>query len=140
MEEKKFSKYNLAMFKRVAQNANQAIQRKNKLAAKIAELQAEYDKEVRMIELMDAPVRELTGGYSVEQIVKKVVTPTDKVDKNGNIVNITTFEFIYPDTIIPTIATIKVPETPGTAGSDFGLDTANQTQISHPVLDVVENY
>ena len=50
-----------------------------------------------------APTKAMTGGFGTEDIIKKVVTPTDKLDKNGNVVKITTYEFIYPETIIPTV-------------------------------------
>lgn len=69
----------------------------------------------------------MTGGYGTEAIIKKVVTPTDKLDKNGNVIKQTTYEFIYPDTIVPPI--IEVPEMP-TAGSDYDVDetTMNSTE------------
>ena len=44
-------------------------------------------------------------GYHTENIIRKVVTPTDQVDKNGNIIKKVTFEFIYPDTIVPPVTT-----------------------------------
>lgn len=99
--EKKFTKFELARMKRTAQNVDQYIQKKNKLEAKQAELQAELDKLKQLIELTDAPTMAMTGGYGTEDIIKKVVTPTNKFDKNGNLIKTTTFEFKYPDTIIP---------------------------------------
>lgn len=72
-----------------------------------------------LIDLSDAPVKLMTGGYGVEELVKKVVTPTDKLDKNGNVIKQTTYEFIYPDTIVPPV--IEVPEIP-TMGSDYDTD------------------
>lgn len=101
MKVKKFTKFELARLKRTAQNVDQYIQRKNKLSAKIAELQAELDGIQQLIELTDAPTKAMTGGYGTEDIIKKIVTPTDKLDKNGNVIKQTTYEFLYPDTIIP---------------------------------------
>lgn len=100
MEEKKFTKFELARLKRTAQNVEQFVARKNKLNAQIEKLQAELDSVNQMIELTDAPTVAMTG-YHSEDIIRKVVTPTDKLDKNGNVVKMTSFEFIYPDTIIP---------------------------------------
>lgn len=100
--EKKFTKFELARLKRTAQNVEQFVARKNKLTAQIAELQAELDSVNNMIDLTDAPTVALTG-YHSEQIIRKVVTPTDKLDKKGNILKQTTFEFIYPDTIVPPV-------------------------------------
>lgn len=134
MSEKKFTKFELARMKRTAQNVDQYITKKNKLVAKIAELQAELDGLNSLIELTDAPTRAMTGGYGTEDIIKKVVTPTDKLDKNGNVVKITTYEFLYPETIIPVaVATeeseevaeeIEVVETTGYPGVEEAAEEA----------------
>lgn len=105
MSEKKFTKFELARMKRTAQNVDQYITRKNKLATKIAELQLELNSINELIELTDAPTKAMTGGYGTEDIIKKVVTPTDKLDKNGNVIKVTTYEFLYPETIVPCITT-----------------------------------
>ena len=111
MSEKKFTKFELARMKRTAQNVDQYITKKNKLVAKITELQAELDGLNSLIELTDAPTKAMTGGYGTEDIIKKVVTPTDKLDKNGNVVKVTSYEFLYPETIIPvTVATEETEE------------------------------
>lgn len=101
--EKKFTKFELARMKRTAQNVDQYVTKKNRLVAKIAEMQKEVDELQQLIDLSDAPIKLTTGGYGVEQIVRKVVTPTDKLDKNGNVLKQTTYEFIYPDTIVPPV-------------------------------------
>lgn len=109
MEKKKFTKFELARLKRTAQNVSQFVTKKNKLITQIAELQAELDSINNMIDLTDAPTVALTG-YHSEQIIKKVVTPTDKLDKKGNILKQTTYEFIYPDTIIPPVVEEPIVE------------------------------
>ena len=125
MEEKKFTKFELARIKRTAQNVDQFVTRKNKLAAKVAEMQKEIDELQQLIDMSDAPVKLTTGGYGVEQLVKKVITPTDKLDKNGNIIKQTSFEFIYPDTIVPPVAEIPtevaetIPVEDATDAADF---------------------
>lgn len=101
MTEKKFTKFELARMKRTAQNVDQYITKKNKLVAKITELQVELDGLNSLIELTDAPTKAMTGGYGTEDIIKKVITCTDKLDKNGNVIKMTTYEFLYPETIIP---------------------------------------
>lgn len=113
--EKKFSKFELARLKRTAQNVDQFVAKKNKLTTQIEKLQEELDGINNMIDLTDAPTVALTGHHS-EEIIRKVVTPTDKLDKNGNVVRQTTYVFIYPDTIVP-------PVTEATAfESDYDLD------------------
>lgn len=114
--EKKFTKFELARLKRTAQNVSQFVAQKNKLIDQITELKAELESVTKMIELTDAPTVAMTG-YHSEDIIKKVVTPTDKVDKKGNLLKVTTFEFIYPDTIIPPV------EEEHQFGSDFDADT-----------------
>ena len=120
MEKKKFTKFELARLKRTAQNVSQFVTKKNKLITQIAELQTELDSINNMIDLTDAPTVALTG-YHSEQIIKKVVTPTDKLDKKGNILKQTTYEFIYPDTIIPPV--IEVPTTEDMIGSDYDIES-----------------
>lgn len=125
MEEKKFTKFELARIKRTAQNVDQFVTRKNKLAAKVTEMQKEIDELQQLIDMSDAPVKLTTGGYGVEQLVKKVITPTDKLDKNGNIIKQTSFEFIYPDTIVPPVAEVPtevaetIPVEDATDAADF---------------------
>lgn len=130
--EKKFTKFELARMKRTAQNVDQYLTRKNKLVTKIAELQAELDSVNQLIELTDAPTRAMTGGYGTEDIIRKVVIPTDKTDKNGNLIKQTSYEFIYPDTIVPvaeTEAPVATEETPAvevepaTDATDFVPET-----------------
>lgn len=119
--EKKFNKFELARLKRTAQNVEQFVARKNRLVAQMSKLQAELDSVNQMIEVTDAATVAMTGGYHSEDIIRKVVTPTDKLDKNGNILKQTTYEFIYPDTIVPPV--MEVPCTEGICGSDFDVDS-----------------
>lgn len=102
MKKKEFTKFELARLKRTAQNVEGFLKQKNKLEAKKAEIEAELVNVNQQIELTDAPTVAMTG-YHTEDIIKKVVTPTDQVDKNGNVIKKVTFEFIYPDTIVPPV-------------------------------------
>lgn len=100
MTKKEFTKFELARMKRTAQNVEGFLKQKNKLEEKKAKIEGELAIINQQIELTDAPTVAMTG-YHTEDILKKVVTPTDQVDKNGNIIKKVTFEFIYPDTIVP---------------------------------------
>ena len=100
MTKKEFTKFELARMKRTAQNVEGFLKQKNKLEEKKAKIEEELAIINQKIELTDAPTVAMTG-YHTEDIIKKVVTPTDQVDKNGNIIKKVTFEFIYPDTIVP---------------------------------------
>lgn len=102
MTKKEFTKFELARMKRTAQNVEGFLKQKNKLEAKKAEIEEQLRVIKEQIELTDAPTVAMTGCHT-EDIIKKVVTPTDQIDKNGNVIKKTTFEFIYPDTIIPPV-------------------------------------
>lgn len=111
----KFTKFQKANLKRYAQIMDPLISKRNRVATKIVELQKEVEEYQKQIDMTDALVKGMTGGYSIEAIIKKVITPTDKLDKNGNVVKLTTFEFIHPETIIPPIESAY--------GSDYDADT-----------------
>lgn len=139
--EKKFTKFELARMKRTAQNVEQYISKKNKLVEKKKLIDDELAELNTLIELTDAPTRAMTGGYGTEDIIKKVVTVTDKVNKNGDVIKQTSFEFIYPDTIIPPTENTEqhmpevvyelgcrnIDETTA-EGSDFDIDTVATTE------------
>lgn len=108
MAKKEFTKFELARMKRTAQNVEGFLKQKNKLETKMAEIEKELAGIKEQIELTDAPTVAMTG-YHTEDIIKKVVTPTDQVDKNGNIIKKVTFEFIYPDTIVPPVNEEEAP-------------------------------
>ena len=139
--EKKFTKFELARMKRTAQNVDQYISKKNKLVEKKKLIDDELAELNALIELTDAPTRAMTGGFGTEDIIKKVITVTDKVNKNGDAVKQTTFEFIYPDTIIPPTEDNEpiIPEevyelgcrntNETTEGSDFDIDTTAATTV-----------
>lgn len=111
MTKKEFTKFELARLKRTAQNVEGFLKQKNKLEEKKAKIEGKLSIINQQIELTDAPTVAMTG-YHTEDIIKKVVTPTDQVDKNGNIIKKVTFEFIYPDTIIPPVKEEPVVDAP----------------------------
>ena len=84
----------------------------------------------QQIELTDAPTVAMTG-YHTEDIIKKVVTPTDQVDKNGNIIKKVTFEFIYPDTIVPPVTKEEAPV-------DTEETIANDEELSEKATEATE--
>lgn len=120
---KKFSKFELANFKRTAENVNKLLTKRKKLEEAIDKLQEEYDEVVNDIELNDAATLAKTG-YHTEDIIKKVVTPTDKVNKEGKTVFKTTFEFIYPDTIVPPME--EPVEEPTEVTTEGSVETNNE--------------
>lgn len=101
--EKKFTKFTIAAMKRTAENVNQFIGKRDRLIAKITELQSELDIINASIDAADAPTKMLTGGFGSEDLFDKVVTDTGKVDKNGNPIKISKFVLKYPETVIPVV-------------------------------------
>ena len=81
-----------ATVKRVAQNVNPLVVKKNKIAAKIDELNAEYNALTEEIEGHEMGIKALTGGLTSEDLVVKKVEDTGKVDKNGCPVKVTKYE------------------------------------------------
>ena len=78
--------------KRIAQNVNPLVVKKNKIAAKIDELNAEYNALTEEIEGHEMGVKALTGGLTSEDLVIKKVEDTGKVDKDGKPIKVTKYE------------------------------------------------
>ena len=128
MTKKEFTKFELARMKRTAQNVEGFLKQKNKLEEKKAKIEEELAVINQQIELTDAPTVAMTG-YHTEDIIKKVVTPTDQVDKNGNVIKKVTFEFIYPDTIVPPVTEEEAPvDTEETIASGVKEDIVPSTE------------
>lgn len=103
MEQKEFSKFQIAQLKRTAQNVEQSVKRKNKLEKQIIELSQEYKQAKEEIDAWQAPIKAVFHGHTTEELVESVTTDTGKVDKNGKPIKVTKFVLKYPDTIIPPV-------------------------------------
>lgn len=102
MEKKNFSKIEIAVIKRTAQNVAQFVTKKEKLNAKIAELEAEKSSLQPIIDSFQGPIKEMTGGYTTEDLVTREVVHTGKMDsKTGKEILQTRFILKYPDTVVP---------------------------------------
>lgn len=125
--EKKFSKIEIAAIKRTAQNVAQFTTKKAKLDEKIAELEAEKAALQPMIDAFQGPIKNMTGGYTTEDLVIREVIKTGKMDpKTGKETIQTRFVLKYPETVIPPVADEPAEEpieTPMTeVGNDFDAD------------------
>lgn len=101
---KNFNSRDIARIKRTAQNISEYVIKKERLQSQINDLQAQVEQLQAMIDLESASTKTWTGGWGPEDLVRRVVIPTDKVDKNGKIIKTTKFELIYPDTVVPPTA------------------------------------
>ena len=97
---KKFSSFEIMAIKRTAQNIQPILLKKAKLAEKIDTLNAEYNKLQITQDKFEAPIKELTGGFTTEDLVEKVVEVKGE-DKNGNPIKQVKYVLKYPDTIVP---------------------------------------
>ena len=110
--EKKFSKLQIAAIKRTAQNVAQFTTKKERLDAKIAELEAEKKSLQPMIDAFQGPIKEMTGGYTTEDLVQREVIKTGKLDsKTGKEIIQTRFVLKYPEPVIPPVQT-QAPQEP----------------------------
>lgn len=106
----KFSKFQIATLKRTAQNVNPIVTKKKKIQEKIKGLNEEYNSLCEQQEAWESAIKEMTGGYTTEDLVIKVTE--NNSDKNGNTVKVTKYILKYPDTVVPTIPEVvsEVPE------------------------------
>jgi prefoldin subunit 5 len=107
---KEFSKFQIATIKRTAQSVNPIVSKKNRLKAQIAEFQAEVDSLEIQQNAFEAPIKEITGGYTTEDLVDKVVTGTGKFDKSGVEIKTTKYVLKYPETIVPVKTETEIAE------------------------------
>ena len=114
--EKKFSKIEIAVIKRTAQNVAQFVTKKEKLNAKIAELEEEKAALQPIIDSFQGPIKEMTGGYTTEDLVTRETIHTGKIDpKTNKEILQTRYVLKYAETVVP-------PTTEGLPGSDYDLD------------------
>lgn len=129
---KEFSKFEIATIKRTAQSVASMVIKKNKIKAQLDELQAEYDQLATMQEQYEAPIKTMTGGYTTEDLVERVVENTGKVDKEGKPIKQTKYNLKYPETVIP------VPSNEGTA-VDAGVQEEVVDDAEAPAIESVEH-
>ena len=80
-----------AAVKRVAQNVNYAVTKRNKIAEQLRKLNADYNALTEEIKGHEAGIIKLTG-HTSEELVTKVVETTDKMDKEGRPIKVTKYE------------------------------------------------
>lgn len=119
---RKFTKMEVATIKRTAQNVANFVAQKEKLSKKMEDLKAQYDAVSDSLSVWEAPIMKLTGGYTTEDLVNKVVTPT--VGKDGKTINIVKYELKYPETVVPVAV-------PGDELPDLFSEAADNTEVSN---------
>lgn len=115
---KEFSKFQVATLKRVAQSVSPLVRAKEKLVNQITECEQELKSIQTQIDAFQGPIKEMTGGYTTEDLVVREVSVTDKLDKEGKPVKVTKWVLRYPDTVIPVEQ--EEQEVPEEAESEVG--------------------
>ena len=132
---KKFSKFEIATIKRTAQNVNPMVSRKAKIKEQINALQAEYEQLDTMQEQYEASIKTMTGGYSAEDLVEKVIETTGAVDKNGKPVKVTKYVLKYPETVIPPVENSAENVTT----SEVDTTSVSETELPETELNESDN-
>lgn len=104
------------------------LKQKEILEAKLAKLKEEYDDLSQQQEIFEKPIREFTGGYSTEDLVKVEIVETG-TDKNGKPIRKTLYELRYPDTILPPS---EVPTAEGAPEEATRVDVSVETDDTAP--------
>jgi len=132
--EKTFSKIEISVIKSAAKNAAPYVAKKHKLEAQIKEVEEKVAEQIRkraeekiekirlemngyqsIIDSLNASVKQITGGYTTEDLIDIKKEATGQMDqKTGKEIFKTVYALKYPETVIP-------PTTDGT-GSDYEKD------------------
>ena len=127
---KTFNKIEIAIIKRTAQNVQQYVNKKEKINAEIEKIKASKEEMLAqyaatidekiaakvqkkldeiavfqpIIDSFQAPIKEMTGGYTTEDLIAKEIIHTGKIDTNtGKELLQTRFVLKYPETVIPPV-------------------------------------
>jgi hypothetical protein len=99
------------------------------LEEKLQKLEAEKAGYQSIIDSMNQAVKQITGGYTTEDLIDIKKEATGQMDqKTGKEIFKTVYALKYPETVVP-------PTTEGVAGSDYDKDTET---IQQPVAEESE--
>ena len=127
---KTFSKIEISVIKSTAKNVAPFVAKKAKvdeqivatkekiqktLEEKLQKLEAEKAGYQSIIDSMNQAVKQLTGGYTTEDLVVITKEGTGQVGENGKEIMKTCYNLKYPETVVPST-------TEGMAGSDYDKD------------------
>ena len=146
--EKKFSKIEISVIKSAAKNAAPFVAKKAKVDAQIEEAQKKMQKLLEekiqkleaeksgyqaIIDSMNQAVKQITGGYTTEDLVDIKKEATGSMDpKTGKEIFKTVYVLKYPETVVP-------PTTEGVAGSDYDKDAEAQAEVAEEGVEEVHD-
>lgn len=136
---KTFSKIEISVIKSTAKNAAQYVAKKQKVEAQIKEVEEKVAEAIRkrvaekiekleaektgyqaIIDSLNTPVKQITGGYTTEELIDIKKEATGSMDpKTGKEIFKTVYVLKYPETVVP-------PTTEDVAGSDYDIDAETE--------------
>lgn len=110
-----FNQRHIATIKRTAQNVAPIVAKKQKVLTKIEQLKVEFEALTAEQESWEAAIKTMTGGYTTEDLVSRIVETT--INADGKEIKTTKYVLKYPETVVPveTVAEDADDDTP----SDF---------------------
>lgn len=72
--EKELTRFEVAVVKRTAQSTKPLRNKRDRITAKIAALNTELTEVNAVIEKFEAPIREITGGLTSEEVLAQIAT------------------------------------------------------------------
>jgi hypothetical protein len=137
--EKTFSKIEISVIKSTAKNVAPFVAKKAKVDEQIASVKEKVQKMLEerlqklelekkayqdIIDSMNGTVKQITGGYTTEDLIEVKKEATGQMDKStGKEIMKTVYALKYPETVVPpTEDTIVPPTTEDVAGSDYDKD------------------
>jgi hypothetical protein len=123
--EKTFSKIEISVIKSTAKNVAPFVTKKAKvdeqiaatkekiqkmLEEKLQKLEAEKAGYQSIIDSMNQAVKQITGGYTTEDLIVITKEGTGQMGDNGKEIMKTCYNLRYPETVIPTEGCVSAPE------------------------------
>ena len=137
--EKTFSKIEISVIKSTAKNVAPFVIKRDRVNVQIAEVKEKMQKLLEeklqklelekkayqdIIDSMNGTVKQITGGYTTEDLVVVTKEGTGQMGETGKEIMRTVYNLKYPETVVP-------PTTEGAAGSDYDIDAQN-LQVAAP--------
>lgn len=82
---KELTRNEMAIVKRTAKSTKQLRDKKAKLASKIAELEKELESVEGSIEIFEAPIKHLTGGFTSEEVLNGTMDVNESMQDVSNV-------------------------------------------------------
>lgn len=118
---KEFGRMAISQMKNTAKSCYLLTKEKEKLEKEIKEKQERLEQVNLEWDEYQAPIRRMTGGFTTNDLLDRVVTDTGKVDKEGRPIKTTNYVLKYPETIVPEVNE-SLYQQEISVGSDYDLD------------------